>query len=80
MLCEPRDGPNVSYRPRTAVNRDNIPLALLGWVAGCPAIWSALFAEGNVLYARLQAVLLTVVFVVSSLVLTFVVRRMWSSE
>ena len=33
-------------RARVA-DRDNMPLALLGWVAGCTAIWSALFAEGN---------------------------------
>ena len=23
--------------------RENIPMALLGWVAGCTAIWSSLF-------------------------------------
>src|SRR5262245_28543335 len=26
---------------------DNIPLALVGWVTGCAAIWSSLFAVGN---------------------------------
>ena len=31
---------------------DNIPLALLGWVAGCATIWSALFTVGNFLYGR----------------------------
>jgi Na+/proline symporter len=65
--------------PRSAADRDNIPLALLGWVAGCTAIWSALFAEGSYLYGRMpQALLLTAVFVASSLVLMFVVRRTWS--
>jgi len=65
--------------PRSVADRDNIPLALLGWVAGCTAIWSALFAEGSYLYGRMpQAILLTVVFLASSLVLTFVVRRTWS--
>jgi len=65
--------------PRSVADRDNIPLALLGWVAGCTAIWSALFAEGSYLYGRMpQALLLTVVFVASSLVLTFVVKRTWS--
>ena len=58
---------------------DNIPLALLGWVAGCTAIWSALFAEGSYLYGRLpQAIFLTVVFIVSSVVLVAVVRRTWA--
>ncbi len=61
-------------------DRDNVPLALLGWVAGCTAIWSALFAEGNYLYGRMpQAVLLTLVFVVSSLALMVVVKRTWAS-
>ena len=65
--------------PRSTADRDNIPLALLGWVAGCTAIWSALFAEGSYLYGRIpQALLLTVVFIASSLVLTFVVKRTWS--
>jgi SSS family solute:Na+ symporter len=60
---------------------DNIPLALVGWVAGCTAIWSALFAEGNYLYGRMpQAILMTVVFLISSVVLTAVVRRTWASS
>ena len=63
----------------TRVDQDNIPLALLGWVAGCTCIWSALFAEGNFLYGRTpQALMLTVVFVGSSVVLAYVVRRMWA--
>jgi solute:Na+ symporter, SSS family len=63
----------------TRVDQDNIPLALLGWVAGCTCIWSALFAEGNVLYGRTpQALMLTVVFAASGVVLAYVVRRMWA--
>jgi SSS family solute:Na+ symporter len=59
---------------------DNIPLALLGWVAGCTAIWSALFTVGNVLYMRSGAALLmSVVFVTSGLVLLKVFRTLWSS-
>jgi hypothetical protein len=55
---------------------DNMPLALVGWVAGSTAIWSALFAEGNFLYGRMpQAILLSITFAVSSLVLVFVMRR-----
>ncbi len=65
--------------PQSVADRDNIPLALLGWVAGCTAIWSALFAEGSYLYGRMpQAILLTVVFIASSVVLMFVVKRTWS--
>jgi Na+/proline symporter len=57
---------------------ENIPLALLGWVAGCTAIWSSLFAVGNYLYGRMDyAYGLTAVFVVSGLVLIRVVNRLW---
>jgi Na+/proline symporter len=56
----------------------NIPLALLGWVAGCMMIWSALFAVGNFLYGRLEyAYALLAAFVISSAILTAVVRRLW---
>ena len=55
---------------------DNIPMALLGWVAGCTAIWAALFAEGNYLYGRMpQAILLFVVFLIAAFVLVAVLRR-----
>lgn len=54
-------------RPGVAPVADHIPRALLGWVAGSAAVWSALFAEGNYLYARtVPALVLTAVFVVSS--------------
>jgi solute:Na+ symporter, SSS family len=67
--------------PAAAADRDNIPLALVGWVAGCTSIWSALFAEGNYLYGRMpQAVLLTVIFLVSTLVLVAVMRRTWTNS
>jgi SSS family solute:Na+ symporter len=60
---------------------NNIPLALAGWVAGCVAVWSSLFAVGNFLYSRLgYALLMTAVFVVSGLVLIYVVRRLWSDS
>jgi hypothetical protein len=58
---------------------DNIPLALVGWVAGCTAIWSGLFTVGNVLYMRPRASLLMfAVFALSSLALIQVVRSLWS--
>jgi Na+/proline symporter len=65
--------------PRSAA--DNIPLALLGWVAGCTAIWSALFTVGNVLYMRPQAALLLfAVFAVSTITLVLIVRALWSAS
>jgi SSS family solute:Na+ symporter len=68
----------VGARSDAVADRDNIPLALLGWVAGCTSIWSALFAEGNYLYGRYaQAIALTVVFVISSAILGWIVSRTW---
>jgi solute:Na+ symporter, SSS family len=64
-----------------AATGDNIPMALLGWVAGCVAIWSALFTVGNVLYGRLHyAGALFVVFLVSGLALLRVTRALWAAS
>ena len=64
---------------QSAVGGDNIPMALLGWAAGCATIWSSLFAVGNFLYQRWDyAFGLTGVFVVSGSVLIFVVNRLWN--
>jgi Na+/proline symporter len=60
--------------------RENIPLALLGWVAGCTVIWSALFTVGNFLYGYVDtALLLLGVFVVSTIALILVINRLWST-
>ena len=65
--------------PRAA--GDNIPLALLGWVAGCTMIWSALFTVGNFLYGRTStATFLLATFVVSGSALIYVVQRLWSGS
>ncbi len=58
---------------------DNVPLALLGWVAGCTMIWSALFAVGNFLYGRMGYALgLLAVFAVSAIIVIWLVRNLWS--
>jgi len=60
---------------------DNIPLALLGWVAGCTMIWSSLFTVGNFLYGRMTtALFLLGTFVVSAAALVYVVQRLWSGS
>jgi len=60
--------------------RENIPLALLGWFAGCIVVWSALFTVGSVLYGRwLQAVILGIVFAASGLTLIGVINRLWDT-
>ncbi len=59
---------------------DNIPLALLGWVAGCTVIWSSLFTVGNFLYGRTAyALALFVVFILSGIVLLRVINTLWST-
>ncbi len=58
---------------------DHMGKAALGWVAGCVAIWSALFAIGNFLYGRIQpAVVLTVTFCISGAVVLYVMNRLWA--
>ena len=52
--------------------------ALLGWVAGCAMIWSALFAVGNVLYGRhLQAAVLIVICLACTAIVLWVMRQQW---
>ena len=58
---------------------ENIPLALLGWVAGCTVVWSGLFMVGNFLYGRTPtAWALLAVMVLGGLVLIAVINRLWS--
>ena len=57
----------------------NIPLALLGWAAGCAVIWSSLFTVGNFLYGRTgYALALLAVFAAATAVLLYVINRLWS--
>jgi Na+/proline symporter len=54
------------------------PMSLLGWLAGCITIWSALFTVGNFLYGRMDYFwMLLAVFVVSGAALIRVVNRLW---
>ena len=60
---------------------DNIPMALVGWVAGCVAIWSSLFTVGNLLYGRIStAMVLLVVFIVSGAILIRIVSTLWTES
>ena len=54
----------------------NMPMALLGWSAGCAMIWSSLFATGAYLYGRTsQALILSVVFLVSASIVAIALRK-----
>jgi len=63
----------------TYSQKDNIPLAMLGWVAGCAVIWSGLFLVGNLLYGRIgYALAMAVVLTVSGLALIHTTRKLWA--
>ena len=56
----------------------NIPLAMLGWLAGSLVVWCSLFAVGNFLYGRYDyAWVLLAVDVVCIYLLVRVIRRLW---
>jgi hypothetical protein len=58
---------------------ENIPLALLGWLAGCTVIWSGLFMVGNFLYGRMVlGWILLATFLISGMALIGVINRLWS--
>jgi SSS family solute:Na+ symporter len=60
---------------------DSLPMALLGTVLGVTVIWTGLFATGSVIYGHTsQAVILGSVFVVSSVLMFVVVRKLWAKE
>jgi solute:Na+ symporter, SSS family len=66
-------------REEARATGDNLPLALLGWVAGCAMVWSALFTIGNILYGRTgYAIVLGAVFAASGSALLYVIRRLWA--
>ena len=64
-----------------ALHGDHMGMATAGWISGCVVIWSSLFAIGNFLYGHTQpAMILTGVFVVSGLVLLYVVNHLWDAK
>ena len=64
-----------------AATHENIPLAMLGWSAGCAVIWSSLFAVGNFIYGRMaQAGVLLAMFVGITLFLLWVINKLWGKN
>jgi hypothetical protein len=60
---------------------ENIPMALLGWVAGCTVIWSSLFTVGNFLYGRTDyALMLLGIAIISGGALLYVMNRLWPDK
>jgi solute:Na+ symporter, SSS family len=75
-----REEAGISEKEAKATGQ-NIPMALLGWVAGCTTIWSSLFTVGNFLYGRMTyAMILFGVFVVSGSALIYVVNKLWTKD
>jgi hypothetical protein len=75
-----REEAGISEQEAKATHQ-NIPMALLGWVAGCTTIWSSLFTVGNYLYGRMTyALILFGVFVISGTALIYVVNKLWTKD
>jgi Na+/proline symporter len=77
----PQTDPEVlkRYFEKVHPGTENFRLALVGWVAGCVMIWSALFTVGNVLYGRYDyAGALGALFAASGVTVIWVVRRLWN--
>jgi Na+/proline symporter len=68
-------------KEEAAKSGDSIPLALIGWVAGCAMIWSSLFTVGNFLYGQYgRALFLLGIFAISAILLIRVVNKLWTSK
>ncbi len=60
---------------------DSLPMALLGWVLGCTAVYSALFGAGSFLFGNTGlGTALTAAFAISSWSLARLLRAMWAGE
>jgi SSS family solute:Na+ symporter len=67
------------YFDKVHPGTEDFRLALVGWVAGCLTIWSALFTVGNVLYGRYSyAAMLGALFAIAGSTVIWVVRRLWN--
>ena len=61
--------------------RDNLSLALLGWVFGCTFVYSALFGTGALLYGQtVQGALCLVVTAATGVGLAWVVPKIWRDD
>lgn len=68
-------------KEEAAKTGDSIPLALIGWVAGCAMIWSSLFTVGNILYGKYDyALALGAIFLISVILLLRVINKLWTGK
>jgi SSS family solute:Na+ symporter len=69
----------VAERTGVRGSVESMSQALLGWVLGCAFVYSALFGTGSLLYGRMpQFWMWLVVFVVSGVGMTKVLRGFWA--
>ncbi len=62
----------------STIDKENIPLNLLGWLTGTITVWSSLFTIGSFLYGRtLTGFVLLGVFLVNGIILIHVVKKVW---
>jgi len=60
---------------------DSLPMAFLGWVLGCTAVYSALFGVGSLLYGQTtQGLVFVAIFSLSSWWLARLLPAMWGGE
>lgn len=60
------------------IEKENIPLSMLGWISGTITIWTSLFTIGSFLYGRTEmGLLLLAVFFISGFVLLKVIKKIW---
>jgi len=60
---------------------DRISESLLGWTMGCAFVYAALFGTGSFLYGKMiQGMLWSVVFLVSLIVLSRLLPRIWATS
>jgi hypothetical protein len=68
----------VQAEAGVAPSPDSLPMAFLGWMLGCTAVYSALFGVGSLLYGRTpQGLIFVAVFAVSSWWLARLLPAMW---
>jgi Na+/proline symporter len=71
----------IAARAGVPGSEDSLPQALLGWVLGVAFVYSGLFGTGSLLYGRMpQFAMWLVVFVVSGVGLSRVLRGFWTPE
>lgn len=69
---------SVQAESGVAASPDSLPMAFLGWMLGCMAVYSALFGVGSLLYGRTtQGMIFVVVFAASSWGLARLLPAMW---